>query len=185
MINKKELRKKMIRLRRSIPPEERRQAAEACAARLAQRAVFDKAKILFCYAAYNSELSLAPIIAMAESAGKEVAFPRVTGAEEMEFVLGGSLQRGYQGIPEPVGGQIVVPKPGDLMLLPGLAFSEKGDRLGYGKGFYDRYLGALKSRPACWGVGFSQQLVASLPTQEWDQPLDAVLTPEKIIRCGR
>ena len=184
-MTKQELREKMMALRNGLSPEEKQHAGAACASRLVQRVGFERAKTLFCYRAVGNELDLESILQMARIAGKEVAFPRVTGQETMEFVVGGVFQKGFRGIPEPQGGSVVLPTAGDLMLLPGLAFSEKGQRLGYGKGYYDRYLAALKGRPACWGVGYGFQLCSRLPAQEWDQPLDAILTPEKIIRCER
>ncbi len=182
---KQELRKKMIALRNALSAEQRKEAAEACAYRLAQRAVFDSAQTIFCYVAFGGELSLEPIAMMARAAGKNIAFPRVLDEEKMEFVLGGAFQVGYRGIPEPQDGEVVIPTSKDLILLPGLAFSPDGSRLGYGKGYYDRYMADLKSRPAYWGVCYSEQLLPALPTEKWDRPVDAILTPEGIIRCGR
>lgn len=169
----------MKELRRAVSPEERESAAEACAVRLAQTAAFHRAKTIFCYAASQDELPLNFIVRMAEEAGKTVAFPRVTGENTMEFFTGGRLKPGYRGILEPEGGEVVQPKTGDLMLLPGLAFSLEGGRLGYGKGFYDRYLAECRVRPRCWGVAYSFQLT-EVPADLWDQPMDGLLTPEKI-----
>ncbi len=184
-MSKQKLRELMLARRNALSEEERLQAAEDCAARLVQRAPFRHAPIIFCYRAFGSELPLDVVLQMTHALNKPVAFPRVLDDENMEFVVGGVLQKGFWGIPEPRGGEVVVPTPKDLMLLPGLAFTEKGDRLGYGKGYYDRYLAKLKALPSLWGVTYDQLLCDHIPTQPWDIRMDAILTPKKIIRCGR
>lgn len=85
---------------------------------------------------------------------------------------------------EILGPQAIAPDvvPG-LILIPGLAFSEQGDRLGRGKGFYDKYLSRYAGVKI--GVCFEVQLVDSIPTEIHDVPLDYIVTEEKIIKCKR
>ena len=93
----------------------------------------------------------------------------------MRFFIGAELEKGFKGIPEPQGGAEILPEAGDIMLLPGLAFTLDGERLGYGGGYYDRYLAALAERPLCIGICFKEQLVESLPAEPTDQRVDLLL----------
>ena len=70
----------------------------------------------------------------------------------------------------------------EVILVPGLAFSEKGERLGRGKGFYDKYLSQYRGIKI--GICFSEQLVQNLPTEKHDETLDYIVTDEKIINCS-
>ena len=98
---------------------------------------------------------------------------------------------GAYGILEPEGGTVLCPREGisiglsgrDVMLLPGLAFTEKGERLGYGGGYYDRYLkrypGVFKAAPA-----YEFSVLSELPVEEHDERADVLLLPDRIIRKG-
>lgn len=174
-MDKKELRLKMKALRAALPEEYREEAAFRVARLLAEQPAFLKAGTLFCYASVGEELSTAPIIA----AHPRVAFPKVFPDGVMRFYVGGELKPGFRGIPEPIGGEEVWPKEGDLMVLPGLAFGRKdGARLGYGGGYYDRYLAKCSVRPATCGVGYEEQvLLDPLPAESHDQKMDLLICP--------
>ena len=175
---KKELRRKMKELRADLLPEYREEAALCLLAQLQKMPEFEGSEILFCYASYGTELSTSAIVA----AHGKVAYPKVFPDGEMRFYLGATLKPGFRGIPEPQGGEEVWPKSTDLMLLPGLAFDLQGQRLGYGGGYYDRYLAACQERPFCYGIGFEEQLVPSLPHESHDQPLDGLVLPKRIVK---
>lgn len=179
-MDKEQLRREMLRLRGG----ERggAEAERACLRRLTEVPEFLGAGTLFCYAAYGSELPTGRIASYWAQTGKRLAYPRVLDDRRMAFYAAGKLEPGYRGIPEPSGGVEVLPAPGDFMLLPGLAFSRQGDRLGYGRGYYDRYLSTLGFRPVCCGIGYERQLVATLPCDPLDQRLDLLITPEKLYR---
>ena len=178
-MNKRALRRAMAEKRAALPAEMREEAARACLARLLKLSEFKQAKTLFCYASYGSELPTAAIAA----AHPRVAYPKVTAEGEMKFYVGGSLKAGYRGIPEPQGGQEVFPEAGDLMLLPGLAFSLEGYRLGYGKGFYDRYLAACTQKPVCCGICFEEQIMDKIPYDGYDYKWDLLISPSGIKKC--
>lgn len=173
-MDKKELRRKMIFLRSGADPRD----AGRVAALLADLPEFRQAKRIFCYASYGTELPTAPIAAL----GKPMAYPKVLDRESMRFYEGGVLQPGYREIPEPEGGREVLPAPTDLMILPGLAFSSAGDRLGYGGGYYDRYLASLSEPPICCGVGYEFQLIEELPREPHDHRLELLVLPDRILR---
>lgn len=175
---KKELRRKMKTLRAALPSQKRREAALRVFEAVVQLTEFQRAHTLFCYASAGEELSTAPIAA----AHARVAFPKVLGDGEMKFYCGGKMEVGFRGILEPQGGEEVSPQAGDLMLLPGLAFGKDGSRLGYGGGYYDRYLAGCTVRPICCGIGYETQVVERVPTEATDQALDLLITEKKVRR---
>lgn len=109
-------------------------------------------------------------------AGKTLGFPRIAAAtlEFTEAETCEDFETATHGIRQPPAGQ-PAPAP-DLVLVPGLAFSRDGVRLGRGGGFYDRWLGGLTRRPCLLGVGFACQLADSLPWEPHDVHLDAIVT---------
>lgn len=178
-MDKKQLRRTMKQLRAALPPAEREESALCVLERLRQRPEFRKAGTLFCYASVGAELPTAAIA----GAHPRVAFPKVLADGVMRFYIGGVLQPGFRGIPEPVGGQEVWPQEGDLMLLPGLAFGVKdASRLGYGGGYYDRYLAACPVRPLCCGIGYQEQMRQEpIPQEPHDQRMDLLISPKDVI----
>ena len=176
-MNKQALRKEFISLRSFADFGE----GEQCAVRLAELPAFQAARTVFCYASYGSELPTDAILALCRREGKRIALPRVLDRTTMRFYSAEGVAPGYRGIPEPSLGEEILPQKGDLMLLPGLAFSRKGERLGYGGGYYDRYLASAEEQPILCGVGFCCQLVDSLPTEAHDVRLDLVLTSKEIL----
>jgi 5,10-methenyltetrahydrofolate synthetase len=104
--------------------------------------------------------------------GKQAAFPR-PDTEGMAFFVGGKIVTGPHGAGQPEGGQAAPPP--DLILVPGLAFTSSGHRLGRGGGFYDRWLAAHPETKTL-GICFSCQMVDSLPIESHDIRVDAVFT---------
>ena len=112
---------------------------------------------------------------LADCLSCRVVLPRVEG-DDMEFYdySPTNLKEGAFGIMEPQG---CTPCPAcdiDLMVVPGVAFTKEGERLGRGKGFYDRYLSREGFRGFCIGVGYKHQLLDSLPTEPHDRQMDMV-----------
>lgn len=130
------------------------------------------------YAATGSEISPAACEDMARTLGLQIAFPRVVG-DKLEFHLSArtDLQPGHRGIAEPdVNCPMVQP---DVILVPLLAADSLGQRLGQGGGFYDRTLATLRRQKPVLAIGvcWDAQLVDAVPTEVFDQPLDAIATP--------
>jgi len=151
--------------------------------RLLKEPCFLHAETLYCYVSYNQEVMTKPLISCALAKGKKVAVPKVIG-KEMEFIYLNSLDElasGYQGIEEPTG-TTVAKEDRVLMILPGLAFDEKGNRVGYGGGFYDRYLDQNQTNNYIKvAVGFDFQVMEHLEMEECDEPVDIILTEERRI----
>lgn len=89
-----------------------------------------------------------------------------------------SMQSGSYGIDEPEPSELCVPELIDLMVVPGVAFTRRGERMGRGKGFYDRYLAREGFSGECVGVCYSHQVVDALPLEPHDRVMDMVVTPE-------
>lgn len=137
---------------------------------------YRKADTIYGYLPYNQEVRTVPMLEQALRDGKKVAVPKVIG-EEMKFIYLLDLSRvapGYAGIPEPVDDGPVADDLKALVLMPGLAFDPKGHRIGYGGGFYDRFLAAEPDHPTL-ALCYDFQMLPALETEAFDVPVDIVL----------
>lgn len=137
---------------------------------------YKNAKTIYGYLPYNQEVRTVPILERALREGKRVAVPKVIG-DEMRFIYLSDLtqvDKGYAGIPEPIADEPVADDPTALVLMPGLAFDPEGHRIGYGGGFYDRFLAAEPNHPTV-ALCYEFQMLPSLETEEFDIPVDLVL----------
>lgn len=170
---KKELRREVIRRREALSEEERVRAALLLTERIAGHQWFYRADILLGFVSYGSEIDTCGILSEALMRGKKVFVPKVEG-EELVFYRIGSLEEllpGYKGIPEPKGDteRYVYPEKNTLLLMPGVAFDPYGNRMGYGRGFYDRFLADKEAlQLASIAVGFRCQMVEQVPVEEHD-----------------
>lgn len=142
-----------------------------------QSALYQQAKTIYFYLPYNQEVRTVPMIERALAEGKKVAVPKVYG-DEMRFIYITDLKNialGYYGIPEPIGDGPIADDPYALVLMPGLAFDRQGHRIGYGGGFYDRFLSAEPTHPTV-ALCYDFQLLEHLETEEFDIPVDLVLS---------
>lgn len=138
--------------------------------------LYRDAKTIYGYLPYNQEVRTVPMLERALADGKRVAVPKVYG-EEMKFIYLTDLSqvaKGYAGIPEPIGDGPVAEDPTALVLMPGLAFDREGHRIGYGGGFYDKFLAAELGHPTL-ALCYDFQMLPKLETEEFDIPVDCVL----------
>jgi len=136
------------------------------------------------YSPVQNEVGTEMVAAAVMSAGKVLAYPRVVG-RHLEFVRIADpalLCPGTFNVPEPCSGQVVPPEDIDLCVVPGVAFDLDGHRLGYGKGFYDRFLSQLSNSAVRIGFAYDFQVVESLPVQSHDQRLSMLITEKRILR---
>ena len=134
------------------------------------------AKTVYGYLPYNQEVRTVPMLEQALRDGKRVAVPKIYG-DTMKFLYLDDLslvEKNEMGIPEPIADEPEADDPTALVLMPGLAFTEAGDRMGYGGGFYDRFLAQEPNHPTL-ALCYDFQMVKSLPTEEYDIPVDTVL----------
>ncbi len=182
-----DLRSHLRRLRRDLPPERQGSAAAGLLERIRDEDFFRAARRVAFYMAVAGEISPGPLLRRALDEGKSCYLPVVTGEHDLDFVsyeAASSLVENHWGIPEPEEGTHIEPHSLDLVFVPLVGFTGDCIRLGNGKGFYDRAfafrLTSPESRPLLVGLAHECQLVESLPDREWDVPLDAVATPERI-----
>ena len=137
---------------------------------------YKTASTIYGYLPYNQEVRTVPILQRALEDGKTVAVPKVIG-DQMIFVVMNDLsnvEKGYAGIPEPIENGPEANDPYALVLMPGLAFDPKGHRIGYGGGFYDRFLEKEPNHPTV-ALCYAFQIFPDLETQDHDIPVDVVL----------
>lgn len=166
--------------RREAPPPDADLIARQCLAFL--DAIHGPRRVAS-YASYGTEPGTARLHTALADAGFEVLVPRVRG-EDLEWadVLTPSALSSM-GIAEPTG-QSVPLIPVRALLVPALAVTPAGDRLGKGGGFYDRLLAGLGAvRPIVAAIVGDGDIVPALPTQEHDQRVDAIITPTRTLRC--
>ena len=142
--------------------------------------------LIFIYVSMKNEVDTHRIIKWSIENGKKVCVPKVISKKDgMEAVLIESfsdLAPGQYGIFEPKEDKVVVnPEDVDLVITPGLAFDMSGGRLGYGGGFYDRFLKYTSKYCIKAGVAYSFQLENKIPTGSEDIPVDIIVTENKII----
>ena len=137
---------------------------------------YRQATTVYGYLPYNQEVRTVPILEQALKDGKRVAVPKVYG-DEMKFIYMTDLslvERSGFGIPEPVADGPEGDDPTALVLMPGLAFDPQGHRIGYGGGFYDKFLAKEPNHPTV-ALCYQFQMLDHIETDDHDIPVDCVL----------
>jgi 5-formyltetrahydrofolate cyclo-ligase len=144
---------------------------------LALSAVADATTVM-AFSSFGSEVDTGPIIERLERDGRRVALPRVEGRDivAVAYRSGDQTKPSRFGALEPEGGERVAPEEIDVVIVPGLAFDRFGHRVGYGRGFYDRFIAALRPDALTVGICFSVQLVDEVPHGRGDRSVDMVMT---------
>ncbi len=207
--DKKALRREMKSVLASLGEKDRADLSRAACDRLAVSDLFLSADIVLSYMASGTEADPSRIASAALAACKPLAFPvcAVEGNEMDFFFVRGAgdldsclpqFSRNRYGIlePDPVpSAKLTFPLDrgtGILAVIPGLAFSLRGGRLGHGAGYYDRYLAALKRNVrengcslTLVGLCFDCQITGAVPLEEHDVPMDYLLTPSALVPCSQ
>jgi 5-formyltetrahydrofolate cyclo-ligase len=178
------LRLDLRRQRANLDEDDHAAASMAVMARLARVPVLRTAGLIAGYRAVRGELDIDAALILLGERGAGITVPRVNG-EHLEFVRWSedhASAAGSFGIPEPIDGEPVPLSLHDVVLAPLVAFDRTGNRLGQGGGFYDRALLACGDRrPTVIGVAHSFQEVESIPSEDWDVRIDAIVTEEEIV----
>jgi len=169
--------RKMIRdQKRAMSPEQILEASRKLAELFFQTEQYAAADTIYGYLPYNQEVRTELILERALAEGKRVAVPKVYG-DVMRFIYirdFSGLEKSRMGIPEPIFDKPVATDEEALVLMPGLAFDPQGHRIGYGGGFYDKFLANEPNHPTV-ALCYDFQMFDNLETDAFDIPVDRVL----------
>jgi 5-formyltetrahydrofolate cyclo-ligase len=183
-IAKATLRQQAIARRDALPPGERQQAAEIIVAREFPLAV-SRGTIVSGFMPLKSEINPLPLMRKLAEGGAQLALPVVAGRGKplimRAYAFGDELAAGQWGIRQPKADAPEVAP--DILIVPLLAFDRSGHRIGYGAGYYDMTINALRARKpvAAVGIAFAAQEVDAVPITDRDARLDLVLTEREVI----
>lgn len=184
--DKAALRRKMRALREELPQAARKVLSQKAAGHVLSWTVTKEADAVFLYDSMGAELITHGLIEALLRRGKTVCLPRIAGAGRMEAV---SVASRNQLVPGPFGTReppahlpAFAPEKLSLVLAPGLAFTNKGVRLGYGGGYYDRFL--QETAAVRVGLCFSIQIVDELPRAVYDKDMQFLITENGLTACG-
>lgn len=175
-MEKKQLRKQIRQQKQAMTPSQIQEKSLCLGQQLFATDAYQNAKTIYGYLPYNQEVRTEFMLEQALRDGKRVAVPKIYGAE-MKFIYLDDLSAvapGYAGIPEPIADAPVADDAHALVLMPGLAFDKQGHRIGYGGGFYDKFLAAEPEHPTL-ALCYDFQMLPKLETEEFDIPADLVL----------
>ena len=176
----KTIRTDLLARRRQLDDEFVREQSNLIADQLFETEEYKYSSVICIYINFNQEVMTDKIIEHGLQQGKRLAAPRIIN-NYMEFIYFSHVDEfttGKYGIQEPTGEEIVIPNEHTLILMPGVAFDEDRHRIGYGGGFYDRYLQA-HSNCSTIALAFDFQLIEHIDSEEFD------IKPQKIITHRR
>lgn len=196
METKKQIRKRILEKRDALSETQRKKENDAIYDLVRQSSAYKQADELLVFSSFGSEADTFRIAKEALCEGKTLYYPLVTG-DEMEFYRVdaiSALKPGFRGILEPEASDEtrLKPRPDQniLMLMPGVVFDRSGGRIGYGGGFYDKYLEKLFGNPKLHvttiAIAFSCQIMKQgcIPREEHDISPDYIISPEEIIHVN-
>lgn len=187
-MSKSEMRASGLRSRRALTKSQIEDLSAAVARRFVALDEFSKAQVVATYIAKEDEVQTSGVVSAALTAGKTVIVPRAAPSSgDLSFHVIGSMSElspGHFGVLEPSPRAPVVPLArADVVAVPMVAWDERGHRLGYGKGFFDKALSA-SPRPLRVGLALEAQKAPGLPQSPHDVPLDVIVTESRVLRFG-
>lgn len=185
-MSKDSLRQQILTARFKLSKAERKAKSRMIEKRLFSLPEFISARLVLFYASFRSEVETWDMIRNALSGGKRLALPKVRGKGLALFEIKDfdrDVAPGAWGILEPQNGRPVHKGDIDLMVVPGAVFDEKGNRLGYGAGFYDRLLAGFDGQSV--GLAFELQIVSHVPVGPLDVPVNKIVTEKRVINTHR
>jgi len=183
---KREVRRRVLALRDRIPPAERERLARLVTDRFLVLPEVGTAATVMAFWSFGSELPTAPLISELSRRGFSVALPRVLDGEleARTWKPGDPMSETSFGALEPIDGEAVDPRDVDIVVTPGVAFDRAGGRVGYGGGYYDRFLAEARDDTLLAAVGFSVQVLDEpLPGGRFDRRVDVIVTESETVRC--
>lgn len=176
---KNTLRKKMLEKRKKMKKEAVLRKSNAIQDKFLKSEYFRSAKSMLAYMPINNEVCTEKIINKALELGKMVVLPVVEGdvlvLSELKSI--NKVKKGKFSVLEPETRKIISPKKIDTVVMPGIAFDEDGNRIGYGKGYYDRLLAEMKSKKIALAYDF--QITKKILKEHNDIPMDIIMTEKR------
>ena len=185
---KREVRRRVLARRDAIDPEVRDRAAARVTERVLALPEVAAATTVLAFSSFGSELPMLPLIGALVERGVRVGLPVITGTDIVARAWrpGEPTTETSFGALEPADGAPIEPSAIDVILTPAVAVDRAGGRVGYGGGFYDRFLPQTRSDAVRVAVVLPVQLVdEDLPAGAFDLRVDAIVTPNEVIRCDR
>ncbi|MBI5388932.1 5-formyltetrahydrofolate cyclo-ligase [Candidatus Woesearchaeota archaeon] len=177
------LRKQFLDARNALAKEEIARKSNSIRKKLFSLPALREAKTIMFYVSFKSEVHTLGMIQRALSERKTVCVPYVDKHEIRPSIIWSvrELKPGHFGVPEPLHPNPISPASVDVVIVPGVAFDKKGFRIGYGKGFYDKFLPQTRAKKI--GLCFASQLADKLPHEEHDVGMDVVITEKDKRDC--
>jgi 5-formyltetrahydrofolate cyclo-ligase len=187
-MDKAQLRRKLQNRLLAIPSEQRNEKSRKACRNLLSISQFQSASTIMMYLSLPHEADTSEAILHAWQLGKVVAVPKISWQQRhMMPVQIHSLETGFStsssGLRNPVAGLPMPFEEIDLVVTPALGFDRKGNRLGRGGSYYDRFFANAKLNASRCGFGFAEQIIETIPVTEHDEPVDFLVTDEEIIYC--
>jgi len=187
---KKEIRKKILSLKDGLSTKIIKNHSTAIFDQLNKTEFYTEAHNVMLYVSFGSEVMTKPIIDDLLSRGKRVFIP-VTVPKTKALIVSelksyeDDLVVGHFGVMEPKEEALrpVEPSILDLVIVPGVAFDRNGYRIGYGGGYYDRFIPRLPQKTTTVSLAFDMQLIEKIPTSEYDMAVEYIITEKQFIQC--
>ncbi len=181
-MNKKDIRDSVLFLRNSLDKKEALYISRGICNDITDLDVYDNADNICLYMSINNEVDLTYLMEQSFKDGKKVWLPRVID-KQMQFYRydkDTKFKEGAYGIKEPDSDEVLVPDEKTLIIMPGAVFSEDKKRIGYGGGYYDKY---LSKHPECQTVAvcYELQIFPDIPSEDYDIKPQVIVTEERII----
>jgi 5-formyltetrahydrofolate cyclo-ligase len=192
MQEKKALRKEVLAKRDQLSWDEIKFKSEKIAGFLFDLPEYIKADTVMYFLSFGKEVQTLDMVPVTLGHGKRVVAPKTVHKERRLIIsrildVETDLAPGLWGIPEPKPEKIrpVDPPDLDFVVVPGVAFDEQGNRLGYGGGYYDRFFTQLRDNVPLVAVTFEMQILDSVPVAPWDRTVDLIITEKRVIDCRK
>ncbi|MBI2126906.1 MAG: 5-formyltetrahydrofolate cyclo-ligase [Thaumarchaeota archaeon] len=187
-MSKNEIRNHIRQQRRNQSPSIIQRKSKAIWESLSSIQEFNRAGTIAFYVsiAREGEVDTTTMIEESLSLGKRICVPKVVKNNALRFIEIRSmkdLNKGSFGILEPAGGSRILPQAIDLVIVPGVAFDKSGNRLGFGKGYYDKFLSKLEDGTPIIALAFDFQIVDGIPSSKNDVKVHKIITETSIIEC--
>ena len=183
---KRAIRAEIRAARDALAPDERARCSLLIRDRFLALPELEEVRTVMLFWSFGSEVDTAPLVGSLVERGHRAVLPRIVGGElePRTYRPGDPVSLTSFGASEPTGGEVLEPSALDIVVTPALAFDRSGRRVGYGGGYYDRFLDRVRPESRRIGLAFDLQLMeGELPVGHFDLPVDVIVTGSEVVRC--